>query len=165
MLQLVAFLQSWADQAQLNITITIEYAYAFIGLISTVGISGFTALLILTKEKPQKTISKETGPEVLKEIVKEEADAVPTKAWSERLTKGLASSREGVWGKLGNIFGRGGLDDDALEEIEELLYGADLGPKATSELIEELEERAKSEDFNEAKFKSYIKSFLKSISN
>ncbi len=168
MLQLVAFLQSWADQAQLNIVVTIEYAYAFIALCSVLGVSGFTGIFFLTKPKTQpklpETKTEETSVSEVAETIEEvvEEPKIVEKSWKERLTKGLSSSREGVWGKIGNIFGRGGLDDDALEEIEELLYGADLGPKATSELIENLEEKAKSADFNEAQFKSYIKDFLKS---
>lgn len=178
MLQLVAFLQSWVDQAGMNIIITIEYAYAFIALCSVLGVSGFTGLFYLVKPKaklppPTKTETEEDEPqsqaevlEVVEEVKKEEEEEVleptkPEKSWKDRLTKGLSRSREGVWGKIGSIFGRGGLDEDALEEVEELLYGADLGPKATSELIEDLEKKAKSGDFDEAKFKSYIKDFLK----
>ena len=180
MLQLVAFLQSWSDQAGLNIIVTAELAYAFIGICSALGIGGLTGVFYLAKPKPQlppptqekveeeieesaeEKIEAEVHVEVpvVKEVV-EEKPAAPEKSWKDRLTKGLSRSREGVWGKIGSIFGRGGLDEDALEEVEELLYGADLGPKATSELIEDLEEKAKSGDFDEAKFKSYIKDFLK----
>ncbi|MFG1500178.1 signal recognition particle-docking protein FtsY [Halobacteriovorax sp. XZX-3] len=179
MLQLVALLQSWADQAQLNMTITIEMAYAFIALCSALGISGFTGIFYLLKPKAQSKLpSREVKEEITSEtkeveaveevaVAEEVAKAqpvptpVPEKSWKERLTKGLSSSRNGVWGKIGSLFGAGGLDEDALEEVEELLYGADLGPKATSELIESLEEKAKSADFDEAQFKIYIKEFLK----
>ena len=184
MLQLVALLQSWADQAQLNMTITVEMAYAFIALCSALGISGFTGVFYLLKPKAQPKLPEvtETKEEVTTEVVETpEAEAkeieaevvqeaprveptpapVPEKSWKDRLTKGLSRSRDGVWGKIGSLFSGGGLDDDALEEVEELLYGADLGPKATGELIESLEEKAKSSDFDEAQFKAYIKEFLK----
>ncbi|MFG1493335.1 signal recognition particle-docking protein FtsY [Halobacteriovorax sp. ZH4_bin.1] len=176
MLQLVALLQSWADQAQLNMTITVEMAYAFIALCSALGISGFTGVFYLLKPKAQPKLPEvsEAKKEIVTEVEVKEVEVVqeapkpeptpapaPEKSWKERLTKGLSSSRNSVWGRIGSLFGNGGLDEDALEEVEELLYGADLGPKATSELIESLEEKAKSADFNEAQFKIYIKEFLK----
>lgn len=165
MLQLVAILQSWADQAQLNFTVTVGYAYAFIALCGVVGISSITTLLYLTKTQPKEQLPETKSSEVKPDVEVEEElvveASVAEKSWTDRLSKGLSSSRDGIWGKIGNIFNRGGIDDDALEEIEELLYSADLGPKATAELIDSLEEKAKTSDFNEAQFKAYIKDFLK----
>jgi fused signal recognition particle receptor len=80
--------------------------------------------------------------------------------WTERLKKGLGQSREKVWGRLGSIFNGKALDEDSLEELEELLYGADIGPKATAELIDAVEEKAKSGDFTADDFKKYLFSFL-----
>lgn len=82
-------------------------------------------------------------------------------SWASRLKKGLSRSRTEVWGKLGNIFSSGALDEEALEEVEEILYGADIGPVTTSELIEALEERVKQEKMNPDEFTTFIKEFLK----
>ncbi|MEE3077731.1 MAG: signal recognition particle-docking protein FtsY [Bdellovibrionota bacterium] len=94
--------------------------------------------------------------EEAKEEIKEEKIS-----WASRLKKGLSRSRTEVWGKLGNIFSGGALDEEALEEVEEILYGADIGPVTTSELIEALEERVKQEKMNPDEFTTFIKEFLK----
>mgnify|MGYP000226996805 CR=1 FL=1 len=88
--------------------------------------------------------------------------AVPEVSWKDRLKRGLSKSSGEVWGKIGNIFTGKGLDDDTLEEVEELLYGADIGPTIAGELIEALEEQAKKEGFGENEFKTFLKGFLSS---
>ena len=76
--------------------------------------------------------------------------------WKERLTKGFARSRSEVWGKLENIFSKEKLDDDVLDEVEEILYTADIGPTTAAEIIDELRERSKKPDFNSAQFKVFL---------
>lgn len=96
---------------------------------------------------------------VLKEtVVEKKVEVVP---WSERLKKGLSRSRTQVWGKLGSLFQGGGLTEEQLEEIEELLYSADIGPQTATELTEALTERAKEGEFTEEQFKSFLFDFLK----
>lgn len=85
----------------------------------------------------------------------------PIVSWSDRLKKGLGRSRSEVWGKLGNIFSGKALDEERLEEVEELLYGADLGPEVASELLEALEEKSKEKDFSENEFKEFLHGFLR----
>ncbi len=97
------------------------------------------------------TIAEET-------VVETKVDVVP---WSERLKKGLSRSRSQVWGKLGGLFQGKGLTDDQLEEIEELLYSADIGPQTAMELTEALTEKAKEADFGEKEFKAFLFDFLK----
>ena len=74
--------------------------------------------------------------------------------WKERLAKGFARSSE-VWGKLENIFSKEKLDDDVLDEVEEILYTADIGYTTAAEIIDELRERSKKPDFNSAQFKIF----------
>lgn len=88
--------------------------------------------------------------------------AQPKVSWAERLKKGLSTSRSEVWGKLGNIFSGDTLSEDAIEEIEELLYGADIGPGTVVELMDELQERMKKEGFGEEQFKEFLYKFLSS---
>jgi fused signal recognition particle receptor len=76
--------------------------------------------------------------------------------WTERLKGGLSRSRSEVWGKLSNLFTGGALP---LDEIEELLYSSDLGPKTVQELIANLEQRNDLTD--PSKFKDYLFTFLK----
>jgi fused signal recognition particle receptor len=114
----------------------------------------------VSKESKEPKESKEETPVVaVKEtVVEEKIEVVP---WSERLKKGLSRSRTQVWGKLGSLFQGGGLTEEQLEEVEELLYSADIGPQTATELTEALTERAKEGEFTEAQFKSFLFDFLK----
>lgn len=81
-------------------------------------------------------------------------------SWQERLVKGLSRSREEIWGKLGSILGQKKLDDDTLEEIEEVLYSADIGPKAVAEMIDDLESKRDGQEWSPESLKKYLKNFL-----
>ncbi len=60
----------------------------------------------------------------------------------EFLRKGLEKTRKGFIEKISSIF-QGSLDEDALESLEEALLLADVGPKATEELLRSLKEESK----------------------
>jgi fused signal recognition particle receptor len=63
-----------------------------------------------------------------------------------RFRKGLRKTREGMVGKLQNMFGnRVKLDADTLEQIEELLISADMGVKSAVEITRNIEKRLKEE--------------------
>lgn len=128
-----------------------------------------------TPSLPQKTTEvaepKEVGPKteeitdekvvpapVEETVVEKKIETVP---WSERLKKGLSRSRSQVWGKLGSLFSGKGLTDEQLEEIEELLYSADIGPTTATELTEALMEKSKEDGFGEEEFKKFLFDFLK----
>lgn len=103
--------------------------------------------------EPQKVVT----PKIEKAPVKKEEGP----SWLDRLQKGLSRSREEVWGKLGKIITGSKLDEDALEEVEEILYGADIGPSTVSELIEELKAKATGKELSVAELKSFLQEFLK----
>ena len=108
----------------------------------------------------------ETEPKVVESEVVEpkvEEVVVPKVSWKERLSKGLSRSRQEVWGKLEKIFTGETLDEDTLEEIEELLYTADIGPATAAELIDALREKAKDADFKSENFRVFLKDFLYKI--
>jgi len=95
--------------------------------------------------------------EPVKEVTK---TAVPKISWSDRLSKGLSRSSGEIWGKVFGLFSNG-LTEDVIEEVEELLYGADLGPTIVSEIIEKLENEVKSGNFNQDDFKKFLFNSLK----
>jgi fused signal recognition particle receptor len=56
-----------------------------------------------------------------------------------RLTKGLAKTRGGFIAKLGSLFrGKADLDAAMLDQVEEILFTADIGVRTSQELIEGL---------------------------
>jgi fused signal recognition particle receptor len=53
-----------------------------------------------------------------------------------RLKEGLSRSTQKIGGGITAVFKKRRLDDEALEELEDLLLGADLGPDAAARVIE-----------------------------
>lgn len=79
--------------------------------------------------------SKESGGE--KEVI------TPTPvgpSWAQRLTKGLEKSRLDVWGKIGELFSG---EKANLDDIEEILYGADIPTSYVQSLLAKLESEGK----------------------
>ena len=70
----------------------------------------------------------------------------PKVGWKERLSLGLAKSRTDVWGQIGNLFSG---PAPQLDEIEEILYTADIPTKLVQELLEKLEREGKGKPSDE----------------
>ncbi len=77
----------------------------------------------------------------------------------EKLKKGLFKSRNSFFSNVSSIFRRG-IDEDTLEELEEILIGADVGYDSTEDIIEKLRQKAKDEKIKDADGALYA---LKSI--
>ena len=93
-------------------------------------------------------------------VEREQKEEEPS--WGERLNKGLSRSRREFWGKLSHVFSSKTALLDSLEDVEELLYGADLGPTMVEELIQQLQEKCSSSaEFGKKDFKEFLFSFLK----
>jgi fused signal recognition particle receptor len=67
----------------------------------------------------------------------------PKRGWLARLSAGLGKSSSRLTEGIGSIFGGGKrrLDDDLLEELEDVLITADLGPGTAARLVAELAKR------------------------
>jgi len=97
----------------------------------------------LPQELPaEKKVATEIAP-----ATKGEISAPPTAprgiSWTERLKQGMARSRSEVWGKIGRLVSQQKINADTLEELEELLYGADIGPAMVAEILQRLQEEAR----------------------
>lgn len=134
-------------------------AFAIIGI-------AFFLFIKLKKKEIKKTPPPviETKAEVkLKTEIKPEPPVQPkveSISFSERLKKGLSRSRLEVWGKLSTLFS-GGLDEEKIEALEELLYGADIGTATVSELMIQVHKKAKEGQLSEESFKTFLFDFLK----
>lgn len=113
----------------------------------------------------QKEIEASDSQEVLKEVpqveAKVEAKKIVSVSWDERLNKGLSKSRGQFWNKLSSIFTGKKLTDEMIEDVEEILYGADLGPKTTQAIMETLEKNIDNSDFGLEDLKATIKGMIK----
>jgi len=65
---------------------------------------------------------------------------IPKVSWTDRLSMGLSKSRSEVWGKIGNLFSG---PTPALDEIEEVLYTADIPTGMVQQLLGKLESDGK----------------------
>lgn len=65
------------------------------------------------------------------------------------LEEGLARTRQGFFSRLGQLFRRGRLDEEAWEELEALLIQADVGVETTEVLLARLRERARQEGYRD----------------
>lgn len=108
-------------------------------------VSGFVVVggalaYLLTKKKarplppPEKAAPKVEEKKILP-AAPTPAAVAPKKSWTERLTLGLEKSRSEVWGKIGQLFSG---ETPHLDEIEEILYTADIPTKLVQELLEKL---------------------------
>lgn len=78
----------------------------------------------------------------------DQKDVAPT--WRERLKAGLSKTRATLNTPLGELFSRGKIDDDLLDELESTLLMADCGIDATQWLLDELKARVKRDKLEDA---------------
>lgn len=57
--------------------------------------------------------------------------------WFSRLTKGLSKSSNKMSKSISDVFTKRKLDQEALEDLEDILIMADIGPKTAAKLVEE----------------------------
>jgi len=104
---------------------------------------------------PEPVAEPEPAPVVV-EVPKEKPKPAPKR---KTLKEGLGKTRKGFMAKLfGAIVGKKEMSDDLLEDIEEILYTADIGASTATDLIEKVYDRAEK---NELADPSAIISMLK----
>jgi fused signal recognition particle receptor len=83
------------------------------------------------------TPTPEHTPESDKIEAEELGDHTQEGGWFSRLTKGLSKSSNKISQSIGDVFTKRKLDQEALEDLEELLIVADMGPKTAAKLVED----------------------------
>jgi len=133
------------------------------GLIIFIILASLTILLFfLAKKFSKKSLPQETVKPIdekkIKELdkVKVELEKTPKISWTDRLSLGLEKSRQEVWGKIGQIFSS---ETPSLDEIEEVLYTADIPTNMVQELLDKLEKEARGKTQKEIQELVYL--FLK----
>ena len=74
-------------------------------------------------------------------------ESVPAPAGLEQ---GLARTRQGFFARIGQLFRRGGLDEESWEELEALLIQADVGVETTAMLVQRMRQRVREEGIRDA---------------
>jgi len=67
----------------------------------------------------------------------------------EKLKQSLSRTKQNIFGKISRVVSRRKINDELLEEIEEILIGADVGVKATTRLIENIKQKAQEKKLTE----------------
>jgi fused signal recognition particle receptor len=118
-----------------------------------------------TIEAPPRPVPAE--PEVDDEVLLEEVPLLERPASARgrlaRLRARLARSNTAIGNALLALLSRGGLDEEAWEEVEDTLIRADLGVDATTELVDRLRTRVKVDGSgvtSEAQVKDWLKEDL-----
>ncbi len=99
------------------------------------------------KARQEETYQEETDQDEAERILQDEEDV--DKGFFQRLKEGLARSRQGFVDKISSVFSRSKIDDDFYEELEETLIQADVGVKATMDLISDLKQEVEEQEITE----------------
>jgi fused signal recognition particle receptor len=89
------------------------------------------------------------GAEAEPEVEPEAAPEVGAEADGERLRAGLARTRGGFVARLGRLFSKKQIGADLLDDIEEVLFSADIGPKTAERLFAAVKASLSREDLQD----------------
>ncbi|HEU0070165.1 MAG TPA: signal recognition particle-docking protein FtsY [Alphaproteobacteria bacterium] len=87
----------------------------------------------------------------------------PKKGWFARLKDGLTRSSSKLGEGIGAIFTKRKLDRAALDELEELLIGADLGPATAAKLTDQLAKDRFDKDVDETEVREALAASIATI--
>ena len=83
--------------------------------------------------------------------------------WLNRLRQGLDKTRLSLVNQLKAIVGQGPLSADAVDDIEALLLQADVGVKATDQIISKLQDKLRAEVLPPEEAIAYLKQILREM--
>lgn len=116
----------------------------------------------IINELDETPVPKHTKNDDLKEA-EELSDHSKEGGWFSRLTKGLSKSSNKIGQGITDIFTKKKLDDETLEELEELLITADLGPSTASRIVEEMRAERFGKDIDAGEVKIYLAEKIEAI--
>jgi fused signal recognition particle receptor len=74
----------------------------------------------------------------------------PSSDATDAYRAGLAKTRGGFVAKLGKLFGKKKIDEDVLPALEEVLFTADIGPRAADRIFESVKKSLSKDDLENA---------------
>jgi fused signal recognition particle receptor len=76
--------------------------------------------------------------------------AAPQEQVEEKTEEALTRTRRSWFGRIGGILGRGKIDDELWDELEEVLLGADVGLHTTEKILDAVKQRVADENVRDA---------------
>jgi fused signal recognition particle receptor len=99
------------------------------------------------REKEAAEAAAREAEEREEEEEEAEEEAAPADADAKAAFKsGLAKTRGGFVAKLGKIFGKKKIDADVLGQLEEVLFTADIGPRAADRIFQSVKQNLSKDD-------------------
>jgi fused signal recognition particle receptor len=98
-----------------------------------------------TPESTHETHETDDVPAVVPPGPVEVAPPTPVDPPAPRFRDRLGKARGALGGYFGGVIGRSSIDQTTWDDLEEALIVADVGPQATSQLLDDLKSRVKSE--------------------
>lgn len=129
------------------------YEWVELGVAALVVLSALGAgLVAFKKEKSDALPSGSQEVPQLQTVKTVESEKFVT------LEEALQKTRQGFWGRMKSVFdNKASVDSAELEQIEEILYTSDLGPKTVQKLMHQIQSQFKS-DMNSVHLHDLLKS-------
>ncbi len=93
--------------------------------------------------QPEEAAQPEPEPEPKEEVVSDEEAREAYKA-------GLAKTRGGFVARLGKLFGKKKIDAATVDELEEVLFTADIGPRAADRIFQSVKKGLSKDDLEDS---------------
>jgi fused signal recognition particle receptor len=102
------------------------------------------------EKKEEKEEEEEGEREKGKDDVEEEEELSADADARDAYKAGLAKTRGGFVAKLGKLFGRKKIDQEQLDELEEVLLSADIGPKTADRIFQAVKKGLSKKELEDA---------------
>ncbi len=102
------------------------------------------------RRRAKEEVEEDEGEEEEQEEEQDEVELKPADAETKAAFKaGLAKTRGGFVAKLGKLFGRKKIDQDVLPALEEVLFTADIGPRAADRIFQDVKSNLKRDQLSD----------------
>ncbi len=119
-----------------------------------------------TKHRLQKTeieILEELDVTPVPQEYKHESEPEEEGGWMSRLSKGLSKSSNKLGENITSVFTKRKLDQDALDELEELLIIADMGPQTAAKIVADFSQNKFDKEIDEVEIKAELAQSIQAI--
>src|SRR5512139_1256312 len=99
------------------------------------------------RPRPGQEAQPEEKPTPVEEA---QPEAVSDEESREAFKTGLAKTRGGFVAKLGKLFGKKKIDAATVDELEEVLFTADIGPRAADRIFQSVKKGLSKDDLEDA---------------
>lgn len=113
------------------------------------------------KKNTQENKNTDQNTQIETQPEKAEPQTEASTSWFARLKTGLSRTRDNFGKKILGVFGRGKIDAELYDELEEILLSSDLGFKATTQLLNKIRDKVSLKGLKDSReLKSTLKESL-----